>query len=506
MTELSIAMKATFILILGLSATAITRRARASRRHLVLAATFCGLLALLPLLMLLPELTIVLPVPMQAPLVDSAITDQPSTQSTMNSVNGVRTAIENEIQSLTFSSVLRISWVIVMALVLTSAAIDLFRLGRMRQSGLPWPERNQFVRALAQQTGIWRRVEVLVHSGIEAPLTCGIWRPAILLPIAAYDWHESDIRRALVHELEHVRRYDWAVHLVARAACAIYWFHPLAWMAWRKLCLEAERACDDAVLQSSEQTEYAHQLVQLARQISKADTPALAMANRSDLSARVSAILDKTRQRGRPGAVPVIAVIALAAVLVLAVAPAVLTATQAVEQRRSSILDRALVEAADNGDLEDILELLNAGANVDAVVRGDGSPLIAAARSGEKAAVLLLLDRGADPNMPVSGDGNPLIAAAAEGHLDIVELLLNRGAIIDQGVPGDENALIQASAEGHLNVVKLLVARGADVNFRVWVDDLLYGGRSEWRTPLSMARQGRHNAVIEYLISVGARY
>ena len=26
-----------------------------------------------------------------------------------------------------------------------------------------------------------------------------------------------------------------------RVVAAGYWFHPLAWVAWRRLCLEAER-------------------------------------------------------------------------------------------------------------------------------------------------------------------------------------------------------------------------------------------------------------------------
>ena len=57
-----------------------------------------------------------------------------------------------------------------------------------------------------------------------------------------------------------------------------------------------------------------------------------------------------------------------------------------------------------------------------------------------------------------------------------------------------------------LQVVKLLVSRGANVNARVWAD-LNYDGQQtgEWRTPLSEARKGRHAAVIEFLISAGAR-
>jgi beta-lactamase regulating signal transducer with metallopeptidase domain len=207
------------------------------------------------------------------------------------------------------------------------------------------------------------------------------------------------------------------------------------------------------------------------------------------------------------------------------------------ERRRGRALDRALLEVAEEGDVFDIEELLRAGADVNAVIPGDGTPLIAAAGDGQLEAVRYLLDRGADPNLAASGDGNPLIvaadeghmqivrllldrganpnaavpgdgnpliAAAAEGHTDIVTLLLDRGASIDEVVPGDENPLIQASAEGRLNVVRLLVSRRADVNVRVWAEGNPWRP-GEWRTPLSVARREGHEDVVQFLLSVGAR-
>jgi beta-lactamase regulating signal transducer with metallopeptidase domain len=55
---------------------------------------------------------------------------------------------------------------------------------------------------------------------------------------------------------------------MARVVCALYWFHPLVWIAWRRFCLESERACDDAVVRSVERIAYAEQLVALARRLS----------------------------------------------------------------------------------------------------------------------------------------------------------------------------------------------------------------------------------------------
>jgi hypothetical protein len=321
----------------------------------------------------------------------------------------------------------------------------------------------------------------------------------------------------LIHELEHVRRGDWIIQLATRAICAVYWFHPLVWTAWQRLSLEAERACDDAVIQSAESTEYADQLVLLARRLSKPHgLTTIGMANRSDLSIRISSILDDRQRRGRAGLLAAAGAMLVASLLVLSIAPIRAVVAQSsvaqksdlqtkdTKERPSSPFDQALYEAAEDGNISEINRQLDAGANVNCVIKGDGSPLIGAARNGRLAAVQLLLDRGADPNLSVPGDGNPLIVASSEGQADVVALLLDRGARIDAVVPGDENALIQASGSGQLAVVKLLVSRGAAVNTRVRVDETQWQ-KEEWRTPLSMARKDGHKEVVNFLLASGAK-
>jgi BlaR1 peptidase M56/Protein of unknown function (DUF3738) len=153
-------------------------------------------------------------------------------------------------------------------------------------------------------------------------------RPAIVLPRDAENWNPEDLDRAIVHELEHVRRGDSLSHCLARAICAVYWFHPLVWIAWCKLLVEAERSCDDAVLRRSEATAYADQLVGLARRLSAARrSPLLAMANRADLSTRVRAVLDCRQHRGRAGTFSIALTCGGAAALVIAMSPLRLTGT-----------------------------------------------------------------------------------------------------------------------------------------------------------------------------------
>ena len=124
--------------------------------------------------------------------------------------------------------------------------------------------------------------------------------------------------------------------------------------------------------------------------------------------------------------------------------------------------DMLLLAAAERGNVTRMRELLDRGANADAAISGDGSPLIAASKAGRLEAMAFLIDSGANVNRGVAGDGNPLLNAAREGHLEAVTLLLDRGADIDRGVPGDGNALIMAAGAGHLEVVRYLLEQGGE--------------------------------------------
>ena len=328
--DIVIVLKATIVLTFGLATLPLARRARASVRHLLMAATFGTVLVLPLIISAVPPVIIRVP-PAAAERVASLVSNEASAPLQPSNSVALRENVKDGALP-SFATLFRSAWAAGGVLLLVLLANDLRRLRALRRRGLPWAAMNDFTRSLALTSGVNRSVDVLLHEAVSAPLTCGLWRPVILLPIDASDWREADLRRALVHELEHVRRGDWATQLLARVVCACYWFHPLVWMAWARLRLEAERACDDAVVQSAESTEYAEQLVSLARRMSSSRAlPSLAMANRTDLSARVTALLDGTRRRGRVGYATAASVVAVACLVVLLV-----TSVRAIAAPRSS--------------------------------------------------------------------------------------------------------------------------------------------------------------------------
>jgi bla regulator protein blaR1 len=330
----SIVAKATVALALTFLVTWPTRRSRAAVRHALLAAAF-GVLLVLPIASLIaPPIRVAVLLSAQdrtpmTPVAGSIQTIQPAALA--DAGVGVP-AVAPLWSRLSLSAPLLTAWITGVALFLLPVVLGLWQVRSLCQSGLPWPYGQSSVEALAREVGIHRSVKVrlsdcLLSDALPGPMTCGVIHPAIVLPPDAHTWEADDLNRAILHELEHVRRGDWVIHCLARVVCAVYWFHPLVWIAWRQLELEAERSCDDAVLRRSEATAYADQLVEFARRLSLAAkrpatrSPILAMANRAHLARRVGAVLDNRQQRGRAGAFRVGLACAAAALLVLAMAP-----------------------------------------------------------------------------------------------------------------------------------------------------------------------------------------
>jgi uncharacterized protein (TIGR03435 family) len=319
----SILVKATLTLLVALGAVRLARRTRASVRHLLLVAGFGTLLVMPTVTVLVPSVRVEVP---PIPLVfeeylDEAVSldDQAPISPTPLPSRVAVAAHESSVTTAELVTAIQIAGVLLCGMPLF---IGMVQVRRLRRTGLPWRAGQRLVDALAREAGVRRPIDVLLHESVAAPATCGLRRHAILFPIDADRWTNEDILRAAAHEVEHVRRADCLVNGIARTVCAAYWFHPLVWFAWRRLGLEAERACDDAVLRRAEADAYADQLVTLAGRLSaSARHPLLAMANRSDLAQRVAAVLDQRQVRGRAGSATAVAIAIAAGALIVTLSP-----------------------------------------------------------------------------------------------------------------------------------------------------------------------------------------
>jgi TonB family protein len=151
---------------------------------------------------------------------------------------------------------------------------------------------------------ISRSVRLLqCNSLLAMPLTWGLFHPVIVLPSCAAHWPDERRRIVLSHELAHIARHDWLLQICAQLARAVYWFHPLAWLAAARLRQESECACDDAVLLSGiAPSLYASQLLDLARTLENTGrgwSAGLAVARPSNLERRFAAMLNPSIHRSR---------------------------------------------------------------------------------------------------------------------------------------------------------------------------------------------------------------
>ena len=333
-TLLLILGKVTLVLAIGLASMRFARRSPAAVRHVLLGVTFGAAMAVPVGSMIAPAIDIALLSPqVQPPTLADAVVSQASKREAMaNQSVTSRTAPPVASTESSSTSLTTLVWLVGVVVVLLPLATGLAQIRRLRRTGVRWMLGRSVAETVAAEAGVKQQVDVLLHEGTPGPLTFGIVRPAVMLPMNAKSWHPDDLNRAIVHELEHVRRRDWITQRVAQLVCACYWFHPLVWIAWRRFVVEAERACDDAVLRRSEATAYADQLVTLATQLSATPQPLLAMANRADLSTRVAAVLDRNQPRGRAGRAWVLSAVAAALLMLAVVSPLRLVAFSPAQQ------------------------------------------------------------------------------------------------------------------------------------------------------------------------------
>jgi beta-lactamase regulating signal transducer with metallopeptidase domain len=330
---LALLAKLTLILALGLIVAATLRSLSPSHRHLILVATLASGLALPVAMVLSPRWNVpVLPryfSPVLSPTSDQAASssNDPKSHSFTGSVaqkgatdsrlsNSALTAkvIDADVEQPTGEArgfvakvrlppILPLLWTVGFAAIIAWLAIG--RLGLRRIAAKAWPlDGSDWSGTLDEErnyAGVAKAVLLYSSSAVSTPLTWGSRNPIILLPEDALDWPEAHRRIVLRHELAHVARGDSFNQLVAGFVCALYWFHPLAWIAERRLRAECERACDDNVVSlGTPAAEYAAHLLEVARSARAFGAPgflSVAMARPSQLEGRLLAVLNESRRR-----------------------------------------------------------------------------------------------------------------------------------------------------------------------------------------------------------------
>lgn len=130
-------------------------------------------------------------------------------------------------------------------------------------------------------------------------------------------------------------------------------------------------------------------------------------------------------------------------------------------EAEDSIGETALFKAVTNGHPKTVDMLLDWGADVTASTSLGTTALMVAAASNQKGSsqiVKILLEGGASVNKVNKGEWTALIFASYNGNVDIVSLLLERGATVDNRAKRGGAAIDSARQQGCIEVVQLLTA------------------------------------------------
>jgi len=287
----SLTVRATLLLGVAFLAAFVLRRASASARRLVWVVTTVCLLAL-------PVLS----------LVALSIPTAPVSVATVATVTPVRIPVSMVPMKAPAPSIpwIEIVWAVGAFAVLSRLAAGMVRI---------W-----WIRRHALSTGM---TSCLESDRISMPMTCGVFRPAILLPSGYRGWPEDRLNLVLAHEMVHVRHRDCLFQVLMQIVCALYWFHPLVWLAAARLRIERERASDDGVLRLGiDGAKYAEHLLEMVRAARHGGHPALAvaMANPSHLENRLVALLNARVNRNTVSQKSTIIAVVAAGILVFPLA------------------------------------------------------------------------------------------------------------------------------------------------------------------------------------------
>ena len=308
-------LKATILLLVVAAVTMSLRRRSAALRHLLWTFGIAALVVVPVLTSMVPFRLRVLPVASASPQPsahDAMVDHARDAGSERASVAAAKTPdtpadIEDETETAGSSaaargsgpgltSLLVTAWLLGVVVLLLRFIGGFLKVRRIARRAEPVTDRGWQSAAARAARALDVRGDVALRRSddVVMPFACGLLTPTIVLPASAGEWSPARRDAVLMHEYAHISRGDLAMNTLSHVVRALYWFHPLAWLAAYRLRVEGERACDDAVLRAGARpSDYAEHLLSIVRMVgTTVPSVALAMARRSDFEGRLLAILE----------------------------------------------------------------------------------------------------------------------------------------------------------------------------------------------------------------------
>ncbi|MBI1925383.1 ankyrin repeat domain-containing protein [Candidatus Poribacteria bacterium] len=173
--------------------------------------------------------------------------------------------------------------------------------------------------------------------------------------------------------------------------------------------------------------------------------------------------------------------------------------------RKQKSINEALIQAAKDGDFDEVRRLVEQGADVN---YSDIPPFLWTYFRGHTDLCKYLLNKGGNINYDGFEEMTLLMAATVRGDVEFASFLIDAGADVNLPLPaGGETALHKAAVRNQPETMKLLIQRGGDVNRQTKVGGTTamdFFGKVWGETPLHIAAVAADEKVIKVLLDAGA--
>ena len=111
-----------------------------------------------------------------------------------------------------------------------------------------------------------KSIAIGLSKDVSSPITFGWWTPVILLPFSICNHLTvQEVETILMHELAHILRHDYIMHIILTVVQTILFFNPIIYLFKKETNLQREIACDQFVVHRNiHKLDYMNALYKLA--------------------------------------------------------------------------------------------------------------------------------------------------------------------------------------------------------------------------------------------------
>lgn len=225
-------------------------------------------------------------------------------------------------------------WALGASVAMLRLLAGLWRLRQLRRSCTPIiaadldPAVRKTVEAIGASGSMISSNSIMIATSecVRVPAAIGFWKRTIVLPgWTLRELPAQDLNAILLHEFAHLRRSDDWTNLIQKIVRALFFFHPAVWWIEKRISVEREMACDDAVLaETANPRGYATCLVSLLEKslAQRRWSMAQAAVHRArEASLRLAQILDKNRPAATRVWKPALGMVGVFSIFCLALLP-----------------------------------------------------------------------------------------------------------------------------------------------------------------------------------------